>query len=111
MKNIPNTLSNLKIKIDKLDVNKLVLVPVDLSKLSDAVKNVIKKDVYNARITNIENKIPDITSLATNTTLNTKVNEVEVPNITNLSTTAALTAVKNKIPAIVSISPLSILIS
>ena len=47
MKNVPINLSNLKSKVDKLDVNKLV--PVDLSKLSDAVKtDVVKKDVYNA---------------------------------------------------------------
>ena len=30
---------NLKSKVDKLDVHKLVPVPVDLSKLSDPVKN------------------------------------------------------------------------
>ena len=29
----------MKSKVDKLDVDKLVLVPVDLSKRSDAVKN------------------------------------------------------------------------
>ena len=35
---------------------------------------------------NIENKIPDITNLATNASLNTKINEVKgkVPNITKL---------------------------
>ena len=39
----PN-LANLKTEIDKLDIDKLVLVPVDLSKLSDVVKNdVVKK--------------------------------------------------------------------
>ena len=31
-------LANLKSDVDKLDVDKLVLVPVDLSKLSDVVK-------------------------------------------------------------------------
>ena len=37
----------MKSKVDKLDVDKLVPVPVDLSKLSDLVKtNVVKKDVY-----------------------------------------------------------------
>ena len=47
LKNVPINLSNLKSKVDKLDVNKLV--PHDLSKLSDAVKtDVVKKDVYNA---------------------------------------------------------------
>ena len=70
-------------------------------KLSDAVKNdVVKKDVYHAKIKDIEDKIPDITNLATNTTLNAKMNKVknEIPSITNLATTTALTAFENKIP-------------
>ena len=47
----------MKSKVDKLDVDKLVPVLVDLSKLSDAVKNdVVKQDVYNATIKNIEDK-------------------------------------------------------
>ena len=95
-----------------------------LSKLSDVVKNdVVKKDLYNAKIKNIEDKIPDttnvttnslntkknqvkgeilsITNLVTTAALNAKVNEakVKIPNITNVaSTTAALTTVENKIP-------------
>ena len=91
----------MKSKVDKWDVDKLLPVHVDLSKLSDVVKNdlVKKDDVYNAKIKNIENKIPDITNLATKTTLHTKINEVKgkIPNITNLATTSFLTAVKNKI--------------
>ena len=60
----------MKSKGDKLDVTKLVPVPVDLSKLSDVVKNdVVKKDVYNAKIKNIEDKIPNITNLTTNASL------------------------------------------
>ena len=93
----------MKSKVDKLDVDKLVPVPVDLSKLSDVVKNdVVKKDVYNAKIKNIEDKIPDITNLATNASLNTKINEVkrEVRNIINLPTTNYLTAVENKVPIV-----------
>ena len=39
LKNIPSNLSNLKNKLDILDVNKLVPAPVDSSKQSDAVKN------------------------------------------------------------------------
>ena len=71
---MPINLSNLKSKADKLDVDKLVLVPVDLSKLRDVVKNDVgKKHVYSAKIkNNIEDKTPDITNLATNTTLNAK---------------------------------------
>ena len=34
----PSNLNNLKSKVDKLDVDKFVPVPVDLSKLSDLVK-------------------------------------------------------------------------
>ena len=65
LKYVPTSLSNLKSKVDKLDVDKLVPVPADLSKLSDVVKNyVVKKDVYNAKIKVIEDKIPDITNLA-----------------------------------------------
>ena len=101
MKNVLTNLSNLKSKVDKLDVDKLVPAAADLSKLSDAVKNdVVKKDVNNAKIKNIEDKIPDITNLATNTTLNAKIKEVknEILSITNLATNASLTAVENKIP-------------
>ena len=55
----------------------------------------LKKDVYNAKIKNIEDKIPDITNLATNTTLNTKINEItgKLSTITNLAATTASTAV------------------
>ena len=58
-----------------------------------------KKDLYNAKIKNIEDKIPDITNLATKTTLNAKINEVkaEISHITNLATTSACTAIENKI--------------
>ena len=34
----------------------------------------LKKDVFHAKIRNIEDKIPDITNLATNTALNVKIN-------------------------------------
>ena len=33
---------------------------VPLSKQSDEVKNVAKKNVYNAKMKNVEDKIPDI---------------------------------------------------
>ena len=83
------------------NVDKLVRVAVDLSKLSDAIKNcVVKKEVYNAKIKNIEDIIPDIKNVSANTDLDDKINEVnnEIPNITNLTTTTALTAVEDKIP-------------
>ena len=42
---LKTNLANSKTEIDKLDIDKLVPVPVDLSKLSDVVKNdVVKKN-------------------------------------------------------------------
>ena len=103
----------MKSKVDKLDVH------VDLSKLSDAVINdVVKKDVYTAKIGNIKDKVPAISKLAINTTLNAKINGVKnkptttdlnvkiykvknkISKTTNLATTTALTAVQNKIPIV-----------
>ena len=50
LRNVWTNLIDLKSKVDKLDIDKLAPVPVDLSKLSDVVKNnVVKKDVYNAQ--------------------------------------------------------------
>ena len=52
-------LASLKAEIDKLDIDKLVTVPADLSKPSDAVKNdVVKKTFYDRlveKVNNIEN--------------------------------------------------------
>ena len=93
MKIVSTNLSNFTSEIDKLDFHELVSVLVDLSKLTDVVKNdVVKKEVYNIKIKDIEHKVLDITNLTTNTTLNAKINEVkrEIPNITNLATTVAL---------------------
>ena len=100
LKNVPTNLSNSRSKVDKLDFDKIV---PGLSKLSDTVKNdVVKKDLYSAYTKDIEDKIPDITNLATKTTLNSEINEVngEITNITNLDTTSSLTAVENIIPSV-----------
>ena len=73
---------------------------IDLIKLGAVVKNdVVKKDVYDAKIKNIEDKIPDITNLATKTTLNAKISETkgEIPNITNLATNASPIAKINEV--------------
>ena len=117
-------LANLKTEVDTLDIDKLVPVPVDLSKLSNLVKNdVVKKVVYNklvAKVDNIntsgfalktkydtdksalENKIPDTSGLVKKADYNTKITEIEgkMPDISNLATKPALTTVENKIPDI-----------
>ena len=49
----PN-LASLETEVDKLDIDKLVAVPADLSKLSDVVKNdVVKKTVYHKLVAKI----------------------------------------------------------
>ena len=101
--------ANLKTEVDKLDIDKLVPIPVDLSKLSDVVKNdVVKKDVYDklvAKVNNIDtsgNKIPDTSGLAKKTDYNTKIPEIEgkIPDISNLATKTVLTTIENKIPSV-----------
>ena len=92
----------MKTKVDKLDVDKLVLAPIDLSKLNDVVKNnVAIKDGYNAKIKKVEDKIPDIINLPTNTTANAEINEVKgkLPSITNLTTTTEIeiNEIENKV--------------
>ena len=120
---LKTNLSNLKSEVDKLDIDKLVFVPVDLSKLSDLVKNeVVKNDVYDKLVTKVsnvdtsgfvlktkydtdkselENKIPDTSGLVKKTDYNTKITEIEgkIPDIGNLGTKTALTSVENKIPS------------
>ena len=75
--------------VDKFDADKLVPVLDDLSKLSDIVKNrVIKKDVYNAKMKNIEkDTIPDINNFATNAFLNTKKMRLKVKQLVLLTYT------------------------
>ena len=47
---LKTNLAGLKTEVDKLDIDKLVPVPVDLNKLSDVVKNIVKKAVYDKLI-------------------------------------------------------------
>ena len=72
---MPSGLISLKSRVDKLSIGKLETTPVDLSKPSNVVKNkVVKKTEYNAKIKDIEDKIPDITNLGTKSALNAKIN-------------------------------------
>ena len=55
-------LAALKTEVDKIDVDKLKTAPVDLAKLTNAVKNdVVKKTDYNAKVTSIEAQIAGLT--------------------------------------------------
>ena len=118
---LKTNLTSLKTEFDKLDMDKLVPVPSDLSKLSNVVKNdVVKKTAYyklvakvdnidtsdfelktkyNTDKTKFENKILDTSGLVKKTNYNTKITELEnkIPDISNLATKTALTAIENKI--------------
>ena len=51
---LKSILASLKTEVNKLDIDKLVPVPVDLSKLSDVVKNdVNKKTVYGKLVSKV----------------------------------------------------------
>ena len=124
---LKTNLANLKTEVDKFDIDKLVPVPVGLSKLSDVVKNdVVKKTAYDklvAKVNNIdtstfvlktkydtdkselENKIPDTSGLVKKTDYDAKITEIEgkIPDVSNLVTKTALTTVENKIPDIFSL--------
>ena len=53
---LKTNLANLKTEVDKLDIDKLVPVSVDLSKLSDVVKNdVLKKTVCEILVAKVNN--------------------------------------------------------
>ena len=72
---LKTNLANLKIEVDKLDVDKLVPVPADLSKLSDVVKNdVVKKTDYNKLVTKVDNI--DTSVLVKKIDYNTKITEI-----------------------------------
>ena len=121
---LKTNLANLKTEVDKLGIDKLVPVPVDLSKLSDVVKNhVVKKDVYDKLITKVnstdtsafvlkskydtdkselKSKIPDTSGLVRKTNYDAKIAEIEgkIPDVSNLSTKTALTTVENKVRSV-----------
>ena len=120
-------LASLKTEVDKLDIDKLVPVPVDFSKLSDVVKNdVAKKTEYDKLVAKVdsidtsgfvlktkydtvkselENKIPDTSGLVKKTDYNTRIAKIEgkIPDVTNLATKTALTIVENEIPSVSSL--------
>ena len=49
-------MANLKTEVDKLDIDKLATAPVDLSKLSNVVKNdVVKTNEYDKLVAKVDN--------------------------------------------------------
>ena len=75
-------LAALKTEVDKLDTDKLKTAPTDLAKLTNAVDNgLVKKTVYNAKVTAIESQIAGVTQSATNNLAEiTKLKTVDTSN-------------------------------
>ena len=116
---LKTNLANLKTEVDKLDIDKLVPIPVDLSKLSYVVKksvydklvakvnnidtsDFVLKTKYQTGKTELEKKIPDTSGLVRKKTdYNTKITEIEgkIPDVSNLATKSALSAAEKKIPS------------
>ena len=102
---LKTNLVGLKTEVDKLDIDKLAPVPVDLSKLSDVVKNNVKKAVYDklaAKVNNI-----DTSDFVLKTKYQTDKKELEnkIPDVTNLVKKTKLTELENKIPDVSSLTP------
>ena len=93
---LETNLASLKTKVDKLDIDKLALVPVDLSKLSDLVKYV-KKTVYDKLVAKV-NHI-DTCDFVLKTKYNSDKIELEkkTADVSNLVRKAKLTELTNKI--------------
>ena len=117
---LKTNLASWKTEVDKLDIGKLVPIPVDLSKLSDLwKKDAVKKSVfdklvakvnnidtndfllkttYNTNKTETEKKTPDVTNFVKKTKLTELENKIS--DIGNLATETALTTVENKISSV-----------
>ena len=81
---LKTNLSSLKTEVDKLDIDKLIPIPSDVSKLSNVVKNDVKKTVYNKLVAQVDNI--DTSDFVLKTNYNTKITELKnkTPDISGL---------------------------
>ena len=93
---LKTNLSSLKTKVYKLDIDKLKPVPNDLSKLS----NVVKNDAYDKLVSKVDNI--NTSNFVLKTKYNTDKTKLEnkIPDISNLATKIALSAVEDKIRSV-----------
>ena len=96
-------LAALKTEVDKVDVDKLKTVPVDLAKLSEVVNNdVVKKTDYNTKVTSIENQIAGVTKNTLDNLADiTKLKAVDTSNFVLKTRLASdITTLENKIDTV-----------
>ena len=115
---LKTNLANLKTDVDKLGIDKLVPVPVDLSKLSEVVKMTLLKNLcminwkvdnidtsdfvlktnYNADKTELEKRTPNVTDFVKKAELTDLKNKIL--DVSSLATKTALDATENEIPSV-----------
>ena len=94
---LKTNLPNLKTEVDKLDIDILAPVPVDLIILSDVVKNdVIKRTTYDELVAKVDDiNTSDFVLTTTYKTDKTEL-EKEIPKVTNFVKKAKLTELENQ---------------
>ena len=81
-------LAALKSEVDKIEVDKLKTAPVDLGKLTNAIESdLVKKNVYNTKITSIETQIAELTK-------NTVDNLADITKLKAIDTNSFVTRTK-----------------
>ena len=81
-------LAALKTEVDKIETDKLKTAPVDLAKLTNAVKNdVVKKTDYNTKLTSMEAQIAGLTK-------NTVDNLADITKLKAIDTNSFVTRTK-----------------
>ena len=96
-------LAALKTEVDKINVDKLKTVPVDLAKLTNVVKNyVVKKTDYSAKVANTENQIAGVTKNTLDNLADiTKLKAVDTSNfVLKTKLTSDVNALENKIDTV-----------
>ena len=94
---LKTNLTSLKTEADELDINKLVRVPVDLSKLSDVVKNdVVKKDLYDQLVAKVNNIDTNEFVLRTNYQTDKAELEKKIPDVTDFVKKEKFTELETK---------------
>ena len=105
MAKLSNVVKNDVVK--KTEYNKLVTKINDIDPTNFVLRTKYEKDGsdFKYKITKIDKKITDISDLVKKTGFNAKITEVEgkIPSITGLATNSALTAIENKIPDVSSL--------
>ena len=96
---LKTNLANLKSEVDKLDIDKLVPLPIDLRKLRKVVKNDVVKKTMHGKLVAKVNSI-DTSGFVLKTKYDTDKSELEnkILDVTDFVKKIRLTELDNKIP-------------